>query len=92
MSLPIGAMFINPKDKSKYVVKEINGRRAIVREDGKKILMNGKTAKNGVMVLKRIMKHIGFRGNLNKQYNMPVNPYKKAEFTEYGRNLSLISR
>ena len=90
-SLPLGAMFINPKDKSEYVVKEVNGRRAIVRKDGKSILLNGKTAKNGVMVLKRIFKKIGFRGNLNKQYNINVNPYRKTTAIEEGKNLSLIS-
>ncbi|MBR6126521.1 hypothetical protein IKQ21_02450, partial [bacterium] len=94
ISLPIGTLFVNAnaRDKAQYIVKEINGRRGIVRKDGGKIIMDGLTAKNGVMLLKRI-KNILFKGNsYNASYNLVSNPYKTPETSVEGRNLSLISK
>ena len=84
----------NMKDKAEYVVKEIGGKLGIVRKDGGKIVMDGKTSKNGVMILKHLKK-IAFRGRkpyYNKQYNIVSNPYTKAESIEEGKNLSIIAR
>lgn len=94
ISIPIGTLFMNAdaRDKVEYVVKNINGKLGIARKDGKKIIMDGKTAKNGVMLLKK-MKNIIFRGgNINTQYNLASNPYKKTEVAEEGKKLSLIAK
>ena len=76
IALPVGTIFVNAlsKDKSEYVVKEIDGKLGVVRKDGGKIVISGKTSKNGVMILKHIKdavkkvvsspaKNIVFRGN-----------------------------
>ena len=95
IALPVGTIFMNAnsKDKAEYVVKEVGGRKAIVRKDGGKIVMDGKTAKNGVMILKKI-KNIIFKGHQNKysQYNFVSNPYKHNELAAEGQKLSIISK
>lgn len=97
IAIPVGTVFTNSnaKDKTEYVVKEVNGKLGIVRKDGKKIIMNGKTAKNGVMILKHI-KNVIFRGSNTKAYNTQFkyasNPYKKMEQPEEGQKLSIISK
>ena len=97
VAIPVGTVFTNSnaKDKTEYVVKEVNGKLGIVRKDGKKIIMNGKTAKNGVMILKHI-KNVIFRGSNTKAYNTQFkyasNPYKKIEQPEEGQKLSIISK
>ena len=65
-----------------------------VKKDGGKIVMDGKTAKNGVMILKHI-KNIIFKGApkkvyYNKQYNFASNPYKHAKHIKEGERLSLV--
>lgn len=96
VALPIGTVFTNAmaKDKAEYVVKEINGKKGIVRKDGKKIIMDSLTSKNGVMILKHIKKII-FKGApkkvyFNPQYNFVSNPYKQDAPVEEGQKLSLI--
>ena len=93
ISLPVGTIFLNAdsRDKVEYVVKDLSGKLAIVRKDGKKIVMNAISAKNGVMLLKRI-KNIVFRGgNLNAQYNITPASYTKSDSKKYGETLSLIT-
>ena len=54
--------------------------------------MNNITAKNGVMILKKIAKPV-FRGkNLNQQYNIVSNPYTKTTEAKTGQNLSIIAK
>ena len=73
----------NTRDKARYVVKDLgNGMRGIVKEGGGKIIMDGLTSKNGVMILKHI-KNIVFKGN---------NPYKQKEIPVEGEKLSLLSK
>jgi hypothetical protein len=96
IAVPVGTIFMNSnmKDKAEYVVKEIGGKLGIVRKDGGKIIMDGKTAKNGVMILK-YLKKIAFRGKkpyYNKQYNIVSNPYAVSEKFEEGKKLSIISK
>lgn len=98
VAIPVGTVFTNAnsKDKVQYVVKEVNGKKSIVRADGKKIVMDGLTAKNGVMILKHIKKII-FKGApkkvyYNKQYNFATNPYKQIETAEEGQKLSIIAK
>ena len=92
VALPVGAVFMNAntKDKAKYVVNKLG---EIVREDGKKIVLDGLTTRNGVMVLRKL-KNIAFKGKiLNKQYNIGVSKtYQKPEITENGNNLSVIAK
>ncbi len=93
LSLPLGLEFINSaaKDKATYIVKEIAGKgRAIAVKEGSYIALNKDTLRNGVMVLK----HVAFRGNsrqINKQYNIVTNPYKKTEPAQEGQKLSIIA-
>ena len=97
VAVPVGTVFTNSnaKDKTEYVVKEVGGKIGIVRKDGKKIIMNGKTSKNGVMILKHI-KNVIFRGSNTKAYNAQFkyasNPYKNVEQPEEGQKLSIISK
>ena len=56
--------------------------------------MDGLTAKNGVMILKKL-KNISFRGSqklFNQQYNLNPNSYSKTETKELGKTLSIIAR
>lgn len=96
VTIPIGTIFLNAdtRDKTKYIVKKLGDRIGIARQDGKKIVMDGLTAKNGVMVLRKV----AFRGNTNgngiynQQYNLISNPYAKHEEFEQGKSLSIIAR
>ena len=97
IALPIGTIFTNAnsRDKAKYVVKEVAGKLGIAREDGGKIVMDGMTSKNGVMILKSIAKKIAFRGRqpyYNKQYNIVSNAYSQKDLPQEGQKLSIISR
>ena len=94
ISLPIGTIFLNAnaRDKVEYVVKDINGKLGIARKDGKKIIMDSTTAKNGVMLLKKI-KNIVFKGNnIYSQYNISSQAYKAFEEPQKGQQLSMISK
>ena len=95
IAIPAGTIFANAnaKDKAEYVVKQIGNKFGIFRKDGGKIVMDGITAKNGVMILKKI-KNIAFRGkNPSSQYNIVSNPYKHNEVpVETGKKLSIISK
>ena len=95
VALPVGTVFMNAnaKDKTEYIVKQVGNKKAIVRKDGGKIIMDGMTAKNGVMILKKI-KNIIFKGHQNKysQYNFVSNPYKHNEPVEEGNKLSIVSK
>ena len=101
VSLPLGTIFINAdkRDKAKYVVEKIGKEIGIVRKDGNKtakIIFDGKTAKNGVMILKKVLSFKGRSNGLgiyNEQYNIvPSNLYKVKDSTIQGQNLSLISK
>ncbi len=99
VSIPVGTVFMNAnaRDKAKYVVKDLgNGMRGIVKEGGGKIVMDGLTSKNGVMILKHIKK-IVFKGKqhkeyFNPQYNFTSNPYKQKEIPVEGEKLSIIAK
>lgn len=96
VTIPLGTMFINTdvRDTAKYIVRKINDRIGIFREDGKKIVMDGLTAKNGALILRKV----AFKGRsaeksfYNKQYNFVSNIYEKPEAKESGKYLSLISK
>ena len=100
ISLPVGLTFINSdsRDKSIYTVQKVGEKFRIVNKSGKKISLNGITAKNGAMVLKHVSKsakRIAFRGSsqtLNKQYNIVSNPYGKIEATINGKKLLIVSK
>ena len=95
IAIPAGTIFTNAnaRDKAEYVVKQIGDKLGIFRKDGGKIVMDGITAKNGVMILKKI-KNIAFRGkNSGSQYNIISNLYKHNEVpVETGMKLSIISK
>ena len=96
VTIPLGTIFINAdaRDKAKYIVQKIKDKIGIVREDGKKIVMDGLTAKNGTMILRKV----AFRGKsssngfFNKQYNLVSNTYQNKQEAETGKNLSLVCR
>ena len=97
IALPTGLTFTNAngKDKVKYIVEKIGEYYKIARQDGKKIVMDGLTSRNGVMLLKHTKK-IGFKGNAatklhNSIYNVANTAYKNVSSAEYGKNLSVIS-
>ena len=96
VAIPIGTVFINEdcRDKAKYVVEKIGDKLGIVRKEGNKtgkIVLDGKTAKNGVMILRKL-RNIGFKGSYNQQYNFTKNAYKVNSMHQEGKQLSLISR
>lgn len=99
IAVPVGTVFTNAnaRDKAKYVVKKIGNNLGIVREDGGKIVMDGLTSKNGVMILKHI-KNIIFKGApkkkvyYNAQYNFVSNPYKAKDDVVSGEKLSIVAR
>lgn len=98
VALPVGMTFanVNMKDAAQYVVARVGDKLGIVRKDGGKIVMDGKTAKNGVMVLRKV-KNIVFKGNdskpfFNRQYNIVSNPYQPAKTVEEGKNLSVLAK
>lgn len=101
VGLAAGASYFvnaNPQDTAKYIVQKWNdGLYHIVREGFElvngvpnlKISLNGITAKNGVMVLKKV----AFKGRqINKQYNIVSNPYKIKDEPKEGQNLSIIAK
>lgn len=92
VAIPVGTQFINTnlKDKAKYVVKEVEGKKGVygIFKEGGKIVMDGLTSKNGVMMLKKI----AFKGNFNKQYHITSNPYKQNDILEEGKKLSVIAK
>ena len=95
IALPVGTVFMNAnaRDKARYVVNEFG---QIVKEGGGKIVMDGLTSKNGVMIL-RHLKKVAFKGKqhktyFNPQYNFASNPYQKAETVEEGQKLSIVSK
>lgn len=90
LAIPAGTVFMNAnvKDKARYIVNELG---AIVKEGGGKIVLDGKTARNGVMVLKKL----AFRGRkpiYDKQFNFASLPYKTNKTIEEGKNLSIIAK
>lgn len=100
--LPLGLEFVNTngKDDATYIVQDIfkdgswKGRGLKIKK-GSCIPLNNNTLRNGVMVLKHTAKKLTFRGNsrqINKQYNIVSNPYKKIETPQEGQNLSIIAR
>ena len=96
VAIPVGTIFINAdaRDKAKYVVEKLGDKLGIVRKDGSKtgkIILDGITAKNGVMILKKL-KNVAFRGNINHQYNFSQNAYQANNKPEIGSQLSLVSR
>ncbi len=97
VALPIGTIFMNAnaRDKAQYIVKEINGKLGIARKDGNKIIMDGLTSKNGVMILKHLKK-MAFRGKntafYNQKYNLVSNPYVKEVPAAEGKKLSIIAK
>lgn len=103
LSLPIGLEFMNTngKDLATYVVDNIYNKdghcigRGIRVKEGSYIALNKDTLRNGVMVLKHTAKRLAFRGRakqINKQYNIVSNPYKKNELPKEGQNLSIIAK
>ncbi|MCM1004129.1 MAG: hypothetical protein NC408_07295 [Candidatus Gastranaerophilales bacterium] len=103
LSLPIGLEFFNTngKDKATYVISDLFDKegkcigRGLKVKEGSYIALNKDTLRNGVMVLKHTAKKLAFRGNsrqINKQYNIVSNPYKKVELPQEGQNLSIIAK
>lgn len=94
VTIPIGTIFKNvcDKDNAEYIVKQIQDKIGIVRADGKKIVMDGLTAKHGVLMLTSFRGHKHNKTFYNKQFNIVTNPYKKAETPIEGTKLSVISK
>ena len=92
-ALPVGTLFMNSdiRDKALYEVRAFGKRLGIVKKDGGKIVVNGKTAKNGVMFLKKLFTFKGNPNRINQQYNIVSNPYAQAEPVENGKQLSILS-
>jgi len=94
LALTAGMVFVSAigTDTTEYIVKKTeDGAFRLVRKDGKKIVLNGKNSKWGVMFLKKFFKP-SFKGNyLNLSSNIVNNTYKLNESNELGKNLSLIS-
>lgn len=91
-----GTIFVSAigNDKTEYIIEKMqNGLYKLVRKDGKKIKLDGKTTKWGAMFLKNLSKKFPrFKGrNINQQYNIVSNPYKQADKSELGKNLSVVS-
>ncbi len=92
IALPIGTLFINANgnDNLEYIVKQVKNGLGIVRKDGKKIVMDGLTAKNGVMVLRKL----SFKGSHNNFYVSKNSIYSKNNEKakeKLGANLSVIA-
>ena len=99
ISLPAGMILINSNksDKSRYVVKVLNnGRRAITKEGGGKIIMDGLTSRNGVMILTNAIKRIAFKGNnkpfYNETFNIAPKPYINKSENLVGEKLSILAQ
>ncbi len=93
VTIPLGTVFFNAdaRDKAKYIVEKIGDKIGIVREGGKKIVMDSITAKNGVMVLKKALSFRG-KGVYNKQYSFNTNLYQQEPEQEQGKKLSIIAK
>ena len=93
VTIPLGTIFLNAdtRDKTKYIVKQIGSRIGIAREDGKRIIMDSITAKNGVMVLRKALSFRG-KGIYNKQYHFDTNLYQQNTKQEQGKKLSIIAK
>ena len=98
IALPVGTLFVNAdlRDKFQYEVRRFGEKLGIVRTDGGKIVMSGKTAKYGVMTLRRL-KNVVFRGGskhslYSKQFNIVSNPYKQNKTDINGNKLSIIAK
>ena len=95
IALPIGTIFLNAdaRDKAKYIVQKVGDKLGVVRQDGQKIILDGLTAKNGVMVLR---KALSFRGTShsnnvhNIQYNVVSDAYSNKKQADIGNKLSLL--
>ena len=89
IALPAGTVFMNAnlRDKARYIVNEAG---AIVKEGGGKIILDGLTAKNGVMILKKI----AFKGRpyYNKQFHLAPQTYRNSETVEEGKKLSIVAK
>ena len=96
ITIPVGTIFMNScdKDKVEYVVNKIGDKLGIVRKDGKKIILDGLTAKNGVMVLRKFIPFKGKQSSriFNQQYNFASKPYQQKEIPEEGKKLSIIAK
>ena len=93
VTIPLGTVFYNinnKNDKTEYIVKKIKDKIGIVRADGKKIVMDGITAKHGVMMLTNFRGHQHNNKFYNKQFNIVSNPYKTTYTPAKGKNLSII--
>ena len=88
LAIAEGTIFVNmlKGDEAKYEVRFIDGLYRLVNKTGK-IAMNGVTAKNGVMFLKKLKP--AFRG---KNSYHACNLYAKKENADLGQNLSIISK
>lgn len=97
LAIPAGTILINSnsKDKDEYIVQKLqNGRQAIVKRGGGKIIIDGKTAKNGVL---KLIKKISFKGRkssvnyLNTRIHIAPNKYNNNVEITNGKNLSILS-
>lgn len=95
MGLAVGTIFISTigGEKIEYVVnKAKDGTYRLVRKDGKKIVLNEKTAKWGAMFLKIFKKKPPFRGrNINQQYNIVLNSYQSINNNEKNKRGFIVS-
>ena len=87
-------MNANGKDKIQYVVDKFGDKLGIVRKDGKKIVLDGLTAKNGVMVLRKFLSFKGRQTNpiYNNKYNFTSNAYTQKKNNDIGKNLCILSK
>ena len=105
ITLPVGTTFYNAVkgcETDEFIVKYIEkeGRKflGLIRNKaqgfGENIVINGKTGRNGVMVLKKVAK-VAFKGNnINKQYNVTCPIYKNYGVDNsmtIGQNLSILA-
>ena len=77
-------------------MEEVVGADYVYVMEKGKIVMDGLTSKNGVMIL-RHLKKVAFKGKqhktyFNTQYNFASKPYQKAEAVEKGQKLSILSK
>lgn len=105
IALPLGTVFYNVAkgcEKDEFIVSYIEdkGRKflGLIRNEkqnfGREIVINGKTGRNGIMVLKRAAK-VAFKGNnINKQYNVTSPIYQNYNINNIqtvGQNLSILA-
>ena len=92
------------KEGDKMVEKFAKTIRAIIREEndaGKKIVIDGKNARNGIMVLQHLVEkpavkkaaQVAFHGRSKYTLSNPIyNTYKTQELPKEGQKLSIVSR